>query len=199
MRQQVNLLSEELKPRRELLSLTHLLGLWASVVVVLVLVSSWQGFSAWRLSAQRQAQETVYQRLVESNQALKQRANRPGDPELVTELESLREQLTLHTLLVDAVAGYEQSSREGFSGYLADLARQHVEGLSLSRIEFRHGGSTILLSGETLTPVNVPLFLKQLSRGERFRGHRFDALELEAQDNGLLRFDIRGPVKEDKG
>lgn len=199
MMQQADLLVPELQPRREHLTLNQLLVIWGAFVAVLLVISSWEGIRAWRLATEQAQMQEHFQELARTNEALRSSFSTTPEPELITEVEELRERFRNQALMVNAVEDYEHASDEGFSGYLRDLAAQHVEGLALSRIELRDGGSRILLSGETEAPVNVPLFLKRLSQGESFRGHRFDGFELEALDSGLLRFDITGPERERSG
>jgi hypothetical protein len=199
MMQQVNLLVSELRPKREPLTLRQLALAWGGMVTVLLLTSSWEGIGVWQLAGEQADKETRWQELSSSNDTLRSSFTTTPEPQLITEVNALRERFHNQALLVNAVAGYEQSSQSGFSPFLQDLAAQHVDGMALSHIELHDGGSHILLSGETEAPVNVPLFLKRLSEGESFRGHRFDQFRLEAQESGLLRFDITGPERERKG
>ncbi|MDZ7670265.1 MAG: hypothetical protein U5Q16_12900 [Gammaproteobacteria bacterium] len=199
MMQQVNLLADDLKPRREALSLRQLLAGWAAMAALLAVVSAWQAVSGWWLADDRGALQAQWQTLDTGNSRLRDNLQREPQPELVSEVETLRALFSNQAVLVEAVQGYESASERGFSGYLTELAAQQMEGIALSRIELRDGGAYIALSGETEKPVNVPQLLKRLSAGERFRGHRFDEFRLEAQDSGLLRFDIVGPAREHSG
>lgn len=199
MRQQVNLLADDLKPRRQPLSLGHLLAGWFAVVAVLGVVSAWQAVSAWQLAGDRAALQTQWQTLESGNSKLRGSLQREPEAGLVSEVETLRALFSNRAVLVEAVQGYEDASERGFSGYLTELAAQQMDGMALSHIELLDGGAHIALSGETEQPVNVPKFLQRLSAGERFHGHRFDEFRLEAQDSGLLRFAIVGPAREHSG
>lgn len=199
MMQEVNLLVAELEPKHEHLTLSQLVVVWGGFVAVLLVVSSWNGIVAWHLANQKAAKEEQFQRLSRTNEQLRSSFTTTPEPELITEVDELRERFENQSLLVNAVEVYEQASATGFASYLEDLASQRVDGMALSHIEFRDGGNHILLSGETEAPVNVPLFLKRLSEGQSFEGHRFDEFRLEAQDSGLLRFDIIGPERERQG
>lgn len=199
MRQQVDLLVDELKPRREHLSLRQLVVVWGAFAGMLLAASSWQGFGLWRLAAEQAEQETRWQELSRGNGTLRASFNPAPEPELIRDVEALRRRLDDQALLVEAVKRYELARDGGFSRYLEDLAARHVDGLALSRIELHDGGSHVLLSGETVAPVNVPLFLRRLSEGDSFRGHRFDELRLEAQETGLLHFEITGPERKRQG
>lgn len=198
MMQQVNLLVNELRPRRETLSLAQLILLWSAFLGLLLVVSLIQGLDVWRLGREQAQKQAHWQALVEANDTLKNSFDLTPDPLLVTEVETLKQEFLTHSRLVEAVKGYQQFSERGFSGFLEDLATQRVDGVALSRIFLENGGSHIGLSGETEAPVNVPLLLKRLSEGSSFQGHRFDSFHVEEQESGLLRFDISGPARESR-
>jgi hypothetical protein len=198
MMQQVNLLTDELKPKRDPLTLQQLLSTWLALLGLLMLVSVWQGFGIWSLESAHAERQQALETLTADNDALRASVSTAPEPELIAEVAAMRERFSLQSLMVDAVTGYERGDA-GFSGYLTDLAVNHVDGMALQRIELADGGSRITLSGETEAPVNVPVFLKRLSDGDSFSGHRFDQLRLEAQESGLLRFRIMGPAEERKG
>lgn len=199
MMQQVNLLVDELKPTKEALTFRQLMTVWSVFGLLLVLISGWQGLDLWRLNSEKLENEAQVKNVQQANEALKARISTEPDPELKAEVESLRQMQAHQELLVNAVAGYESASEQGFSPYLTDLARHHVKGMWLSQISLADGGARIQLKGETTDPVFVPAFLKQLSQGESFKGHRFDGFELEEQESGLLRFDIMGPGEARSG
>ena len=196
MMQQVNLLTADLRPQRERLTLAHLVLLWATFMTLLVLASLLQGLDVWRLAREQTQKQAHWQALVDANEELRSSFEQAPDPVLITEVEALKAEFRSRSRLVEAVKGYQQVSERGFSGYLEDLATRPVDGVALSRIRLEDGGRHIGLSGETEAPVNVPVLLQRLSEGASFRGHRFDAVELEAQASGLLRFDITGPTRE---
>lgn len=199
MNQQVDLLVPELRPKREHLTLRQLLAAWGGFAALLLVISSWEGIGAWQLAGEQAVMQAQWETLSSANEALRASVRSTAEPELVRQVEELRQRFENQALMVNAVEDYEQASDGGFSRYMRDLAARHVSGMALSHIELHDGGAHIQLSGETMTPVNVPVFLKRLSEGESFRGHRFDEFRLEVQENGLLRFDIIGPARERRG
>ena len=199
MMQQVNLLVEDLRPRREALSLNQLITGWGALSALLVLVSAWQGVSIWRLEAQEHDRRVEWQAIERANAELRGEVAAEADPTLVEELDDLRRRFSAQAALVEAVRGYESRSERGFSPFLTDLAARQMDGMALSRIVLRDGGSHIRLAGETQAPVHVPRFLQSLSLGDSFRGHRFDELRLEEQASGVLSFDVVGPDRDRVG
>jgi hypothetical protein len=193
MMQQVDLLKDGFEPRRELLEPGHLLWLWGGLVVLLALVSGWQALGAWQLAREQQGREAQWQVLAEQNRALGEAVRDQADPALAARAQLLRQRVRTAELLSAAVHHYAGSNGQGFSGYLADLAAGHVSGTALSRIHLQEGGAVIDLHGQADAATKVPRLLQALSRGQRFRGHSFDLLQLESRDSGLLAFRITGP------
>jgi hypothetical protein len=197
--QQVNLLIEELRPKREVLGLRQLVLAWAAFGGLLAVISAWQGFELWQLSAEQKEKADQVVALQRANAQLKASVAVEPDPVLQAEVEDMRHRQTSQQLLVGAVTDYEAASDGGFSPYLTDLARHHVKGMWLNRISFTNGGSRIRLTGQAVDPVHVPVFLQQLSRVGSFKGHRVDAFELQELEAGLLRFEITGPKEARSG
>jgi hypothetical protein len=198
MMQQVDLLADEFRKRREYLAPGQMFIAWGALVGVLLCISAWQQISTRQLADLRLTIQQEWQALADRNDSLRATLDAAPEPQLINEVETLRSLFNSQSVMVEAVRKYEQSSEGGFSGYLADLAAQHVPGLALSHIELRDGGGHILLSGEVERPVTVPKFLRRLSDGRSFKGHRFDEFRIEAQDSGLLRFDIVGPATDER-
>src|SRR5262249_14249072 len=97
-----------------------------------------------------------------------------------------------------ALAGEVKTRSRGFSGHLEGLAENALSGLWLTEIQFLEGGEHMRLTGMTIDPVLVPKFLKGLGRDGDFAGHRFDTVELVADETNALRFTITGPDEDTK-
>ena len=196
MRQQVNLLSDELKPRSDPLQFKQLLLAWAGFSFLLILMTGWDGAGLWMLNAeQEQASERLGQ-LRRVNADLQATTRTTPDAGLQEEVDELRARQAEQIQLLALLAGYGTGETTGFSSYLNDLADHRVNGLWLSRIVLEESGRRIRLKGLTTDPVNLPVFLQGLSAGESFRGHQFDDFGLQEVESGLLEFDIAGPEED---
>lgn len=71
-------------------------------------------------------------------------------------------------------------SAEGFSRYLAALARQRVDGVWLTKIT-TIVPDNLALSGRALRPELVPAYIKQLGRESVLQGHAFSELSAKTQ------------------
>ena len=197
MKQQVNLLTDDLKPKRDPLSLGQLLSLWGAFAAVLVVFSGWGGASLWQLADEEAEKREQWRLLQKTNEQLKSSTSETADPTLEAEVTALKSNRADQERLMAALMHYHTDQAHGFSHYLNDLAEHQVDGMWLSRITLSDGGGRIQLQGVTLDPQHLPLFLRELSKGEAFNGHRFDELTLEETDDGLLEFDLVGPDLEE--
>ena len=195
MMQQVNLLTDELRPRREPLTLNQLFMLWVGFAVILLLVSSWSGVDTWQLATKEDETREQWRLLKETNDRLRASYSATADPALEARVAALRLEQEEREQLVTMLADYHNQQALGFSGYLSDLSSHGVSDMWLSEIAFETGGQWIRLKGMTTDPARVPEFLHQLSEDSSFDGHLFDAFELKEAESGLIEFAIDGPGK----
>jgi hypothetical protein len=68
---------------------------------------------------------------------------------------------------------------DGFSAYLADLARFHVRGLRLTDIRLLKGGADVQLQGEVMSGDYITNYIAGLDRSVLFQGKAFRNLKLD--------------------
>jgi len=198
MSQQVNLLIDELRPKRELLSAAQALVGAAVFALLLVAYSVYGLVAVSRVDEQRQGLAKQLATLADANGKVRASINVVEDPKLASHVADLRSQLASRSVLVAALSGTTNGRSAGFAKHFDELAAHVQAGLWLTDIELSGGGGHIRLAGMTLDPVLVPRFLKELGEGEQFVGHRFDTFELAAGDGGALHFTITGPDGDSK-
>lgn len=198
MTQQVNLLIDDLRPKRELLTGRQTL-VGAGVFALLLTAYSVYGLVAVsRIDDQQQALSKQLATLADANTKARASINLVEEPKLATRVADLRAQLQSRTVLAAALEGTTNGRSAGFAKHFDELAAHVQSGLWLTDIELSGGGGHIRLAGMTLDPVLVPRFLKELGQGEQFVGHRFDTFELAAGEGGALHFTITGPEGDPK-
>ncbi len=193
MTQQVNLLIDDLRPQRVILTAVQALmgvGLFA---VLLTVMSTYQWFGISEVAVQRDVLAKQLAVLADSNARTRASINLVEDPNLAAAVADLRAQLQSRELLVAALGGNPNGHSAGFAEHLDELASNTQPGLWLTDVELTEGGSRIRLAGMTTDAVLVPRFLKGLGGGTQFVGHRFDTFELAAGETGALHFTITGP------
>ncbi|MFK7916069.1 MAG: PilN domain-containing protein [Pseudomonadales bacterium] len=189
--QNVNLLTPDLRPKREVLALRELLFGWAAFAGLLLLWSGWHGWDWWQLEQDRAALARDVQALQRANDELSLQASKQPEPALTSSVAQLRAARVEQQLLSELLATVATS--DGFSERLRDLAQFKQPGLWLDSFVFADGGNKVRLTGFSETADRVPQFLAGLSGGSGFSGYNFDGFELRDADNELLRFEVTGP------
>jgi hypothetical protein len=67
----------------------------------------------------------------------------------------------------------------GFSTLFEALARNRVDGAWLTEITISDGGGKLALSGKSIDPELVPIYIKRLAQAPVFKNQNFNILELE--------------------
>lgn len=186
--QQVNLYSDEFRPKKDPLSVTNML------VALAVLWLLGAGYAAWLYWDVHQSQAQLahftgqnraLQTQIESYQA--QLAARAKDQYLETEQSRLRLSLSNTQGLLDAIAKgmNEEGNRIAFASIMVALAKHQLEPLWLEQIKILTGGERVVLTGSTTKPEAVPLYLEALGRETAFSGRAFNEFVLQLPEDGV--------------
>ncbi len=101
---------------------------------------------------------------------------------LADELTRLEERLrTRHELLAGMRSGGGHGNVEGFSPFLAALARQTMNGVWLTGVEIGAKPGALVLKGRVLDGDLVPAYIGRLNREEPFAGRAVEELRLTAK------------------
>lgn len=188
MRQQVNLLTPELLPKPERLSLRQLLAVWGVFCAVLTALSAYSGWRQWALEEELAALQSRSQALEGGNQRLEAELLELPDAVLAAQVADLARQARQRQQLLEALHDETPRQSAGVAGVLGDLARYRVPDLWYDGIRVEHGGRSLALEGRTLDPARVPELLKTLRQTGHIAGRRFERLELEQHPDGGVRF-----------
>ncbi len=189
--QRVNLYQPRFHPKKEIMTLGHSLIILA-VVVAIFAALSWMKLQQLKLTEEQiasleQRHQTMMARLTSIAAAANQRKQEAVTEEAIRDKEK---ELKARRELLGSLTGGKFGNREGFSGYLAGLARQHVHDTWITGLSVEQGGERLTIAGSTLKPELAPVYLQKLSNEEAFRGKTFSVLELSRQekraDNGDL-------------
>lgn len=112
---------------------------------------------------------------------------------LEAELNRLQRELGQAENVARALSKGTFGNTSGLSGYLAGLARQHIEGAWLTKVRVARGGDAVGFGGRALAPELVPVYLGRLSAEPAFSGKTFSALELvvDEEQPGIVRFEVQ--------
>ena len=179
MNQQINLYLPEFRKDKDWLSVSAMLAITGVFLVLLAIASGVKYMGTFSIEDDIATREGELARASEATSALIESYGiQTEDPRLAVEIQQLEQNLVGKRALLEFLDGRYIGNVEGFSEYLADLARFHVSGLSLTRIDLQQGGSNVALRGEVSQAENVPLYLQSLSNGESYEGKVFGALRM---------------------
>jgi MSHA biogenesis protein MshI len=197
MIQSVNLYTEDMRPRRDPLTLTQVTTVALAALVVLSLASFYAG---WRADEAASARQAANARIAELRSALADAGDRlerrAEDPALRGELEKLSAALRRGDELVQQVERLASRSAEGFSPFMLGLARQAVDGVWLTTLEVDRDTGNLVLEGLTEDGSLVPLYLEQLRSEPAFSGRRFRYFRLDRPEDSaaVLGFRVAAQV-----
>lgn len=180
--QQINLYQPILRKQEKVFSAKTLLQGNLLVLGGLVLLSAYSLFQTRQLQSQlAEATQQRNERMQRLSSLSAQYPQRVKDETLQKQLEQLRLQLQNSQALLGAVANYEDTPTQGFSSYLAGLAREDMRSLWLTRIDVR-SQHQLALQGSALSAQDVPTFIQRLGKEPAFSGISFQRVEIQANE-----------------
>lgn len=178
MSQQINLYNPLLLKQQKLFSfstMTQALGL--------ILLGSLLFFAyAWYTTSSLQKQNEEAKRLHASSLARLQQLSaatdkRPASKMLQEEVARMEAQLNARQSVVALLERGELGNKQGFSEYFRALSRQTTDGVWLTSFGVT-GAGEVAISGRTLKPELVPVFINRLKRETAMAGKTFATLEM---------------------
>ena len=181
--QQINLYTEDLRPKKEPLQAGVAVSL---VVAVLVLLAGAAGFVRYQntqltqqvVAGQQQA-EQLQQRVDELT--LEAESQQP-DPQVEAALQRVNDTLRRRQRLLGRVETLMSDDVPGFSAPLSALARQVPDGVWLTRIRLDAQTGNVGLRGRTQSGDRVPAYLEALGEEPSFQGKTFGDFRLERSE-----------------
>lgn len=181
MTQNINLYSADLRPSRELLTLGNV-ALAMSAALCLIIALAIYGMS--RTTDEQRSFKAVETRLQEMQAQVTlyavQQGQRRQDPELLSRLAQAEKRLANRRAVLARLQGGDLGGRQGFSGIFSGLAEVSVDGVWLTRVEVRAGGSDLALGGRVLSESQLPRYVEALGANPNFAGREFGALEVRS-------------------
>lgn len=179
MSQQINLVLPELRPRFDWLALPLVAGVSVAIVVLVFLLAQFQTYRQAQLSSEAAAINGQLLNLQQQVQLLGQAVGaRKPNPALPEEVSVLRSGVEQRREVLDFVGRRQgEGAVQGFSGMLAGLSRQTLEGVWL--VGFSLAPAAIEMRGRLLDPALLPRYIGRLNEDPAFAGRRFSALEMK--------------------
>lgn len=189
--QQINLYQPIFRQKKERLTAKTLQMASLVLIAALVAVSLYQYWLFWGL---KQAKQTTQQQYTESTQQLEEARqlypSQARDKSLDQHIQRLSAEIVTKRQVLDVLATRSYGNIQGFAEHLEGLARQRIEGLWLTELSIRDGGSNMGLKGSTLKPELVPQLLQRLSSETAFAGTEFKTFLMQRPKNSRQQIDF---------
>ncbi len=201
IQQQINLYQPRFRKQEKVFSASSMLVVLVAAMVVLVGI---YGYAKWNVTVlatekirlqQQQVKEVAKLDRLAIEYPIKRKSRL-----VEQQLKDLQSELKAKQYLVDTLSGRSIGNSEGFSSYFAGIARQHLKGMWLQRLELESGGDVIGIYGSTLKPELVPQFLQALSKEDSFIGSKFQIFNMQRdKDNkAAINFSLRTTLPSDE-
>jgi hypothetical protein len=182
MSQQINLYNAAFRKQRKHFSSATMLQAMGALLAASFLLYAYQAHQNRTLERAAVENERLLLASREQLRRLTQElADRASDRSIAEDLMRAEERLLARRGLLGELRTGAGGNAQGFSGYLAALARRTVPGVWLTGIEM--GKSTdLVLRGRVLQSDLVPVYIKGLNAEEPFAGRSVRELTLTAHD-----------------
>ncbi|KZZ52609.1 hypothetical protein A3765_03640 [Oleiphilus sp. HI0130] len=197
--QQVNLYTEEFRPRIVILPLMQMAVLYGVLLSILILISVWLSFEQVDLDAQLEntRQSLSIQRDAKTSLEAKVAMLRLDDA-LLRQNKRLKQQIQARKALLETLDSVSVRDTQGFSSYMVGLARQTNQQLWLTRINIAESGASMALEGVAVSGKQVPAYLERLKQEPVFVGRNFTTFDLKQDEKNASRihFQLQAVPKE---
>ncbi|PID43798.1 MAG: hypothetical protein CSB48_03130 [Proteobacteria bacterium] len=190
--QQINLYTDELRPRKTPLSLLHMVTALVLVILVLVGVTIVTYREHQSVTVELAKKREAAGHLEQGVESLRERtAGIVRNDALAAANDRLQKQLENRERFVDSLGAKLESGSHGFSSLLVGLARQKRDHLWLTRVHVSEGGGSFGLEGVASSPELVPQYIQALRAEPAFSGRSFDLFEMnQSETSHLLDFSL---------
>lgn len=182
MTQQINLFAPRFREQKKHFSAATLVLALASLLVLSVGV---QSLYAWQNRALQATLSDTDRRVATLREQLVRFSNEYSaqgrSTALADEIARVEERLRTRRELLAGMRSGAGGDVEGFSPYLAALARQTMNGVWLTGIEIGGKSGDLVLKGRVLDGDLVPAYIGQLNKEEPFAGRTITELRLTAK------------------
>lgn len=196
--QQVNLYQSIFKKHAEPLLAHQLLIAVAAFAALLVCLSLYRQWTISVLASELQNQQQQLVSLEKNLKPLQQtQAAIKKSPLIQHKLEDRQNKVNTKQQLLKIMSQRSFGNTQGFTGQLTGLAQQRIEGLWLTSLTIRAGGTFMDMQGHSLRPELLPQYIQQLSNETIFVGTEFESLEIQrdSEKPGWMSFNLKSQDK----
>lgn len=191
--QQINLYTQDLRPKHIILPLAHIVAVVAVVLFIQTLFTVYCQSEVAAVEARLPFKQTNVDRLQKQTVEMEAKLNAMRkDPSLLALNKRLTERLRARKQLTSILDTLSVANQFPFSNLMVGLARHRVDSLWLTQIQFANGGQKVGLKGKTLQAESVPHYVQMLRSETLFLGRTFDLFQLTSDEKleKLLHFTL---------
>lgn len=200
MSQQINLYDPRFRKQKQHFSAATLLVALAAVLVLSAAVQSlyaWQNRTLQASLAQAEQRTAALQ--AQTLQFARELGGQGAGAAVGDELARLEARLRARRDLLATLQAGAGGNAEGFSPYLAALARRTMDGVWLTGVDIgaldRAGGArALVLRGRVLQAALVPSYIRSLDNEAPFRGRSVHELRVSAKAERAAEFSLTIPL-----
>ncbi len=187
MKSTINLYSDDLKPRLEVLTLPFVMVVWLIVSVLVVSIAVFMGIKQEQ-AEQRFAQVNEQKMMLEGqlrgmSEAL---SERKPDDKLLADIVRAELLLRDNSALLSRLNDKSRLASHDYPALMENLASAHHQNVWLKRILVE--GEHVYLQGSALGAAAIPEWIEQLSATPFFEGVEFEQASFTEQDNNAVDF-----------
>lgn len=191
--QQVNLYTQDLRPKKIILPLAHIVAVVASILFIQIAFTLYYQSQVVAVEAKLSSTQASVDQLQQQTVEMEAKLNAMRkDQSLVALNKRLTKRLTARKQLISMLDSLSVANQLPFSNLMTGLARHQIDSLWLTQIQFADGGHKVGLKGTTLKAESVPRYLQMLRDENLFLGRTFDLFQLESDEDHekLLHFTL---------
>ena len=184
MKTRINLYLDELKPKKEYLTLNNVAFSWLALIVVLVAVSGFLMFlesSSKQQVAQLQATLDVTKKQLQQTQEALQR--KQDKSPLMRRIDKQKQELSQKQRLLFIMEDKSEQAEFDYAEVMTDLAANGHGDVWLTAFHFV--GHDITISGAATHGSAIPVWLNGLKDSDYFVDKAFSLLEFNNQEGGV--------------
>ncbi len=194
MSQQINLFDARFQRQKRHFSAATLAATLAAVLVLALAIQQLYAYQSRSLQASlAQTDARVTQLRDQVARFAREFGAQGGSTALADEIARTEEALRARRVLLASMQT-GAGTAEGFSAYLAALARRTTQGVWLTGIDI---DGSLVIKGRALDGERVPAYIRQLNREEAFAGRTVSELRMSARPEDALEFSFSIPLGKD--
>ncbi len=186
----INFYQQQLKPKKEILTLNTVATVWGGAAVVMLLLFALFQYQSVELSQQAKLANQRNAGLTQQVTDLKQKkAKHLPAAEKVAAVERLKKENVAKQASLAALAQYDVSQQMGYSGVMSSLSKLARSDISLSTVKVNE--SALDVKGLARDASVVPSWIAQFKQEVSLMGRSFEQLSIGRNDEDVVTFELK--------